>query len=57
MIKLFEFIVKFMCLFLLVYAIVRYPNHVRAIQELMFGWFINIIAPIANKIYTTIINI
>ena len=55
--KLFVFIFKFVCVFLMVYAVVRYPVEVRAIQEVLMGWFLNLIAPVVNNIYTTIMTI
>ena len=50
-------LVKFVFVFLLVYAVVRYPVEVRAVQEVMLGWFLNLIAPLVNRIYTTIMEI
>lgn len=55
--QLFWFLFKFICLFILVYLVVRYPIEVRAVQEVMFGWVINLTAPLINKIYTTIMEI
>ena len=51
------FLLKFVFVFLLVYAVVRYPVEVRAVQEVMLGWFLNLIAPLVNRIYTPIMEI
>ena len=55
--KLLIFLLKFVFVFLLVYAVVRYPVEVRAVQEVMLGWFLNLIAPLVNRIYTPIMDI
>ena len=55
--KLLIFLLKFVFVFLLVYAVVMYPVEVRAVQEVMLGWFLNLIAPLVNRIYTTIMEI
>ncbi len=55
--QLITFIIKFIFFFLIVYVVVRYPKEVRAVQEVCFGWIINISAPLVNKIYVTIMEI